>query len=119
MTMESSEKLYELSMIEAISGGDTEFVNTMLHLFIETMPQTMNDLKQHTIAGEWEMMGKTAHKMKSTIDSMGIVSLKQDIRTLEMNGKQQLDLENIPAMVDHVITVLDQTILQLKKDFDL
>lgn len=117
--MQTSERLYELSMIEAIAGGDTEFVNTMLHLFIETMPQSMKELQEHSAAGEWELMGKTAHKMKSTIDSMGIVSLKQDIRTLEMNGKQQLDLENIPQMVMHVNTILDQTISQLKKDFSL
>lgn len=117
--METTEKLYELSMIEAIAGGDTEFVTTMLRLFIETMPQSMKELQEYMQTGEWELMGKTAHKMKSTIDSMGIVSLKQDIRTLEMNGKQQLDLESIPQMVKHVITILDQTIAQLKKDFSL
>lgn len=117
--MTTTPKLYELSMIEAIAGGDQDFVQTMLRLFIDTMPQSMQELQEHASKEEWELMGKTAHKMKSTIDSMGIIELKQDIRTLENNGKQQTDLDKVPEQVAHVIRILEQTITQLKNDFSL
>lgn len=117
--MTTSPKLYELSMIEAIAGGDQDFIQTMLQLFIDTMPQSMKELQEHAANADWELMGKTAHKMKSTIDSMGIIELKQDIRTLENNGKQQTDLDKVPAQVAHVVRILEQVIEQLKNDFSL
>lgn len=117
--MGTTDKLYDLSMVETISGGDKGFIVKMVQLFIETMPQNLRDLQNALKEQTWEMVGKHAHKMKSTIDSMGIVALKDDIRTVETSGKHKTDLDAVPALVDKISNVLDQCILQLKKDFAL
>src|ERR1700722_15096194 len=75
-------RLYDLSMVQSVSGGDEASIRNMATLFIETVPQNIVDLKTALAAGNWEQVGKTAHKLKSTIDSMGIKSLRQDIRTV-------------------------------------
>ena len=117
--METSGKPYELSMLEAIAGGDNDFVANMIRLFIDTMPVNLADLKESQLKGDWDTTGKIAHKLKSTIDSMGISSLKQEIRTLENNAKTQTDVESLPGMVDRVIGVINDCIEQLKKDYAL
>ena len=71
----------------------------MVSLFIETVPQNVNDLKKALQEENWDQVGKTAHKLKSTVDSMGIKSIRQEIRTVEANAKQKLSLEEIPALV--------------------
>lgn len=117
--MSTAEKLYDLSMVRDISGGDEAFIKKMVQLFIDTMPNNMSDLDNALQAQNWEMVGKHAHKMKSTIDSMGIVSLKDDIRTVESSGKHQANLEAVPSLVAKVKDTLDQCISQLKNDFAL
>jgi len=117
--MEATGKLYDLSMVETISGGDKGFIVKMVQLFIETMPQNLKDLQNALTEQTWEMVGKHAHKMKSTIDSMGIVALKEDIRTVESSGKHKTDLDAVPALVDRIASILDQCIVQLKRDFSL
>lgn len=117
--MGTAEKLYDLSMVREISGGDEGFIRKMVQLFIDTMPQNMSELRKALTEQNWEMVGKHAHKMKSTIDSMGIVTLKEDIRSVEANGKQQANLDKVPSLVGRVNDILDQCILQLKNDFAL
>jgi hypothetical protein len=117
--MGTVEKLYDLSMVEMISGGDKSFITKMIQLFIDTMPQNVSELKASLQQQNWEMLGKHAHKMKSTIDSKGISSLKEDIRTIESSGKNKTNLEAVPGLVDKTAGILDQCIQQLKNDYAL
>ncbi|MFM9910001.1 MAG: Hpt domain-containing protein [Chitinophagaceae bacterium] len=117
--MEATEKLYDLSMIESISGGDIGFIKTMVQLFVDTMPSHVNELKQALEQANWDMVGKHAHKMKSTIDSMGIVLLKDDIRTVEAGGKAKTNLELIPGLIDNISNTLALCIIQIKNDHGL
>lgn len=117
--MEPGEKLYDLTMVESISGGDQDFIKKMVQLFVDTMPQNLKDLQQSLKEENWEMVGKHAHKMKSTIDSMGITSLKDDIRTVEAGGKTKTNLEQVPVLIEKVATTLAQCITQIKNDHGL
>lgn len=67
----------------------------------------------------WVNVSKLAHKLKATIDSMGITRIKEVVRAIETNGKKGEELDKIPAQVKEVNTVLEACIKQLKKDFDL
>jgi hypothetical protein len=76
----ANEKLYDLSMVDDIAGGDKSFTQRMLQLFLDTVPATLADIKSACDKSEWPALSKHAHKLKSTIDSLNIHSLKQDIR---------------------------------------
>jgi HPt (histidine-containing phosphotransfer) domain-containing protein len=91
----------------------------MLQLFLDTMPEALNDLEVATCNQRWEVLSKLAHKLKSTIDSMGITRLKQLIRTIESNGKTGKDTEQIPALVKTLVATLRLSMDQIKKDHSL
>lgn len=114
----SSVPLYDLSMIESISGGDQQFIKQMVKLFLDNMPQNIEILKRAVEDEDWEQMWKTAHKMKSTIDSLNIVELKQEIRTIELSGKKLEGLELIPSLVHKVEKVLNDCMDDLQKKYD-
>ena len=111
--------LYDLSMVRSVSGGDEGFIKKMVQLFIETVPPGLTDLQEAHRAGEWQRMGKIAHKLKSTVDSMGITVLKDDIRRIESNGKHEKDTDTLAPVVKRVTDTIDKCILQLKTDFSL
>ena len=117
--MDATQKLYDLTMVESISGGDQGFIKKMLQLFIDTMPQNVGELQSALQQENWEMVGKHAHKMKSTIDSMGISELKEDIRAVESSGKNKTNLEKVPALVTKVADIIQKCIVQIKSDFGL
>jgi CheY-like chemotaxis protein/HPt (histidine-containing phosphotransfer) domain-containing protein len=108
-------QLYDLSMIQSMSGGDEGFLKKMIRLFIETVPQNVKELTAAVSAENWEQTSKMAHKLKSTVDSMGIKSIRDDIRLVESNAKQQKDLAEIPNLVHKIEAVIHDCIEQLQR----
>lgn len=109
-------RLYDLTMVQSVSGGDEGFIKKMVALFIETVPQNVQDMKKALNEGNWDQVGKTAHKLKSTIDSMGIKSIRQEIRTVEANAKQKEALQEVPALIGTIDSVISECIAQLKAE---
>ncbi|HEY4149111.1 MAG TPA: PAS domain S-box protein, partial [Chitinophagaceae bacterium] len=112
-------RLYDLGMVRSVSGGDEGFIKKMVELFIETVPPGLEELRQAVRDQQWERVGKLAHKLKSTVDSMGIASLKDDIRTVEQNGKQQQDTAALAPLVQKISEVIAACMEELKVDFSL
>ncbi|MGZ5254490.1 MAG: response regulator [Flavitalea sp.] len=110
--------LYSLSMIEDISGGDRQFIKQMVKLFLDNMPENIEILKQAVEDENWELMWKTAHKMKSTIDSLSILDLKQEIRMIELSGKKLEGLDAVPETVQKIEKVLQECMDDLKKKYE-
>lgn len=113
------EKLYDLSMVETISGGDKTFIERMMKLFLETVPGTLSDIRSTADKGEWPMLSKHAHKLKSTIDSMGINLLKKDIRDIESCVKSGEEPKVILELVEKVIIVMHRVMVAVRKEFAL
>jgi CheY-like chemotaxis protein/HPt (histidine-containing phosphotransfer) domain-containing protein len=109
-------KLYDLAMIRSVSGGDNAFIKKMILLFIETVPQNVKELVDATGQKNWEQVSKMAHKLKSTVDSMGIRSLHEQIRTVEANAKNGEQLERMPDMVKQVESVVSLCVQQLGRE---
>ncbi len=109
-------KLYDLSMIQSVSGGDKAFIKKMILLFIETVPQNVQELVDATERKNWEQVSKMAHKLKSTVDSMGIRTIHDQIRSVEMNAKNQEHLDLMPNMVRQVESVVSVCIQQLRRE---
>ena len=110
------DKLYDLSMVRSVSGGDDEFIKKMVLLFIETVPQNVDELNKALKNENWDQVSKMAHKLKSTIDSMGIISLKTDIRTVEANAKQKESLQLLPSLASKIEMVINDCIKQLNEE---
>lgn len=107
-------QLFELSQLEELAGGDTDFVMSMIDTFLEHTPQQLSELKDNLSGGNLEQAGKLAHKIKPNIDLFGISDLTQDIRDVEQMGKAGEDSPELQEKVKKVDEVLNQVFQQLK-----
>ena len=57
----------DLSYLNEISGGDKEFIDEMINTFLEETPKDLAAIKEHSDSSNWTEVGKTAHKLKSSI----------------------------------------------------
>ncbi|HEX6915926.1 MAG TPA: response regulator, partial [Chitinophagaceae bacterium] len=119
MQTETTGKLYDLSLVNELARGNQEFIVNLAKIFIETVPPTAAEMVNACEQKKWEQVGKLAHKLKSTIDTMCISSLKDDIRVIEKNGKDQKNLESIPSLVEKTSSVISSVTAQLKAEFSL
>ncbi len=102
------EKLFDLSMINIIGKDDPAFVKKIISIFLDTMPTSLANLMKASDEKNYEQVAKVAHKMKSSIDSMGITPLKDIIRELETvtegNERTEFLLETVKNTMNKVFT---------------
>ncbi|MGR3811934.1 PAS domain S-box protein [Jiulongibacter sp. NS-SX5] len=102
-------KLYDLSKLEALAGGNEAFVKKMVDLFVKMTPETLDEMKLAYTEGDYVKVGKLAHKMKPSLDNMGIDSLKELIKDIEVNasnlGKSE-ELEAKMSQVESTVTIV-------------
>lgn len=110
--MESSVKLYDLSIIDSISKGNQAFNNKMIKMFCDITAQDMNKMKDAAAAGDWQAVAALAHKMKSTVGNMGVEIMKEPVRELEKNSAA-----NPNATISELEDKLAQVSAQLKADY--
>jgi PAS domain S-box-containing protein len=110
--------LYNLTKLERIAKGNQEFINKMMKLFIDQMPNSVSEIQTAYKVGDFEKVKKMAHKIKPTIDIMEIVTLKDDIRDIEKNAEiyqSSEKLENLISQLDEVIGEVVDSLQQLSK----
>jgi len=115
----SKERLYDLALIEEMAQGDQDFMREMAETFLLSVPPVISLMLEHCSNGEWVLMANEAHGLKSNIDMLQINSIKDEIRIVELNGKQGTNLEETPKLVIKVISVLQTVMQQLKEQYKL
>jgi CheY-like chemotaxis protein len=106
--------LYDLSNLRAISSGDSGFVTDMIKLFIEQTNSACVQMRQALTEKNYLLLSQLAHKIKPSIDNMGIASLKQPIRRLESQSKQLISVDEIPALLGLTSDILTRVVRQLE-----
>jgi len=114
-----AEKLYDLRQLEDILDGNSEFLVSLAGIYLTTIPSNSKEMIQATTEENWHMVSKLAHKIKPTIDSMNIKSISSDIRTLELNAKNQVNTHTLGTIAVKVDMVINTVAQQLKYEFNL
>ena len=109
---ESNTKLYDLSLIQSMGSEDPKFEKNIVHLFIDTMPSVMAELTAAHQEQKLELVKKTVHKMKSSIDLMGIRKIKEKIIAIE---KLESTGHELNALVKSIEDTLQLVYAQLRE----
>ncbi len=109
--------LYDLTGLEELSHGDEKFVKHMLQLFVKVSNEAITELNDALENSDYQQISKTAHRIKPSIDNMGIVTLKDKIRALEKfpaDGDSEARKQLIILVKDTLKKVSEQLISDLK-----
>lgn len=105
---------YDLSQLEKMSRGDSTFTRKMISIFVSLATENMAKLKDALANEDLVMIQKTAHKIKPSIDQMGITSLKDTIRTVEKYDLESGSNVELHSLVNTIIDVLSAVVLDLE-----
>lgn len=109
------ERLYSLSKLERIFKGKQPLIDNMIDKFVEQVPKDMNLLLEASRDKDYARIGSIAHKMKSSLDVMGVEKTYHTIRSLEKHAQSKTNVEEIPGWVKEIETTLTQLFEQLKR----
>jgi CheY-like chemotaxis protein/HPt (histidine-containing phosphotransfer) domain-containing protein len=111
---EEDQLLYNLSSLENIAQGNKEFVDQMIELFIRQSYTSITEIKEAYSSEDFEKVSKIAHRIKPSIDNMGIAFLKTEIREIESKAQILKTSTRLKDLINKLDEVLLKTIKQLK-----
>jgi CheY-like chemotaxis protein len=107
-------EVIDLSYLTELAEGSEEFIHKMIRAFLVQTPQLIDQMKQGVATGNWQDVRAAAHKMKPSMDFIGIHSLKSVVASIEDNAHAQTDLDKIPTMIAEVETVCEKAMHELE-----
>ena len=113
------EKSYDLKQLEELSSGSSEFVLEIVKVFLSDVPKQLNNMKSSFNENDFNELTRIAHKLKPSIDLLGIHSITKDIRIIEGYSKKGININQLSNVIVNIQTTLNKTIEELKGDFNL
>jgi HPt (histidine-containing phosphotransfer) domain-containing protein len=110
---------YNLAKVYALSDNDPEFVNQILSLFVNEIPDDLAEIKEGIKKGDHKHAYAYAHKVKPSLDLLGLKVAFEEILQVEAWTKAEGEKKEIKETFKSVKTQVEDAIKELKKDFGL
>lgn len=104
----------DLSYLMQLMDNNAEIVLEVLAIFKSEVPKDMKNLVAHLDNKEWELLGKTAHKLKSSVGNLGLNQLRDLFLFIEQNGKENTNIDQLPSYVSKVIKGIEQLFIDIE-----
>jgi HPt (histidine-containing phosphotransfer) domain-containing protein len=106
-------KRYDLTNLELVADGDESFVQDMIDVFLVSVPESLKAINVAYRGQDWDELKARAHKLKPTIDLMGVSDLKDTIRIIDDRAGEQEDLESLEPEIEKLNEILGEAIEQV------
>jgi HPt (histidine-containing phosphotransfer) domain-containing protein len=110
---------YNLAKVYALSDNDPEFVNQILSLFVNEIPDDLAEIKEGIKKGDHKHAYAYAHKVKPSLDLLGLNVAFEEILQIEAWTKAEGEKKEIKETFKSVKTQVEDAVKELKKDFGL
>ena len=102
-----------------MADGDQEFVTSVISVFLQEVPQDLENLESAIENGDHDNVYKLAHKIKPNVDLLGMEQTRATALEIETLGKSEENMSEIEAKFPMLKKDVLQVISELKKDFNL
>jgi HPt (histidine-containing phosphotransfer) domain-containing protein len=111
--------IYGLNKIREMAEGDSEFIHSVIGVFLEEAPADVKSLEAAVQSGDFGQIYQLAHKLKPNVDMLEMEPARALALEMETLGKNEQDLEGIRDRFARFKRDVDQAISELRSDFDL
>lgn len=111
--IEKEEQLYDLTYLKNLQIGDKDFLEQMMEIFIDLAKNSTADIRKAFSDGDFEQVRRIAHKIKPSIEQMGIKSIVDTIKTLEKFDYVEKEPSQMEIMINEITEVLNKVVESL------
>lgn len=111
--------IYNLDKINEMADGDSDFVLSVVSVFLEEVPVDLRDLESAIAESNYEQVYKLAHKIKPNVDLLGMEQTRAIALEIETLGKSEGNMATIRERFPVLKRDVEQVIGELRNDFDV
>lgn len=113
-----AQQLYDLSKLRATSRGNEAFVQRMIKLFLEQIPDSLKQLNDAYKNGDLDKVRGISHQMKPTIDALSIHQLKAEVRLIEKYAEESSNLEELDMLIEKMNQVMQLVLAEIRTELN-
>jgi HPt (histidine-containing phosphotransfer) domain-containing protein len=91
----------DLTYLKTITEGNKEILREMIEIFLMEVPQYILNLNNFYQSGQFEALGREAHKAKSSLQIVGMTELEKEMKIIELKVQEGADLEGCINYIRH------------------
>ncbi len=105
----------DLSYLEEIANGNTDFIIEMIDLFLQQAPESLALISDKINKKEFNAVGNTAHKLKPTFAMIGVLAGRELAERIEKSSRGAYELELLPELVEELTTIATMSVEKLNR----
>jgi HPt (histidine-containing phosphotransfer) domain-containing protein len=106
--------LINMSYLDSISNGDKKFIQELIDLFFEQIPDYQSKLISLNESKDWNNLARIAHKAKSAIIMMGMNDLALELKKLEENAKEEKNIGDYQEIIVKFVNDTNSALAELR-----
>jgi len=107
----------DLTYLKEITGGDQDFMSSVISTFVNEAPGTLERLQQSSAQSDWHEVGQAAHQLKPSLQFVGLNETLKQVKAIERSCKDSVELAEVPSLVSVVAQAIQQGIAELEEQF--
>lgn len=111
--------IYNLDKINEMAEGDQDFINSVISVFLDEVPQDLEALEAAIEKKDFPNIYQLAHKIKPNVDLLGMEQTRATALEIETLGKSESTMTEISEKFPLLKKDIHQVISELKNDFKL
>lgn len=104
----------DLSYLKKVTSNNEGFLRDMITTFLDTMPRSIEEIRTHIAAKDWESLARAVHKIKPSLAMMGLNKTRDVGAQIEASAKERTDLQALPGTTHQFCIQLETALNQLK-----
>lgn len=113
--MKQNNKLFTLDKLVEISNNDAIFISKMIEIFSDQINLVLPQIKSFETNNELALLKENIHKIRPSIESMGITSIIDDLVFIEKYIIEKGLSIDVKKKLINVYDILDTVLDQLKE----
>jgi HPt (histidine-containing phosphotransfer) domain-containing protein len=105
----------DLTYLKEMSGGNKDLIREMISIFNTQVGEFSRDMDNLLEKKEFELLGKLAHKAKSSISIMGMNDLAIELKTLENLARESKQTDKYAGIITSFKNQTQLAVLELKE----
>jgi CheY-like chemotaxis protein/HPt (histidine-containing phosphotransfer) domain-containing protein len=92
----------DLSLLNELSESDSEYKKTIVQMFLDSMPETIQQIEEAFAIKDYDSLAKAAHYAKSSLSVINVEDLRALVARIELNCKKNENLDELEMLVKRV-----------------
>ncbi len=108
----------DLHYLNIMTADDQGLKAKMLQIMLDETPGELELLEKHLEAANWDGLRAVAHKMKSSVEFMGLKETLDTLKTIEISAKERTGLDLLAPKINTVILTCRSALNSLRNELD-